>query len=488
MTASISTPLASKSYPPGPKGNWLLGCLTAFSKDPIAFLRRHRQHYGAYMHFRLVNIHAYCLSDPELIKEVYLTHHTKFVKNRFFWGHVTEIFGRGLLTNEGEPWKVQRKLAAPAFQKRSISSYMDCMVEFSDKMLNQWQEDEQRSLHDEMMRVTADIAAKTLFNKSLEEGGQRVLKAVHHIEEQIPIRLRRPFFFIDRLPLKNNRIYRENLDILDQEVRSFIEDHKDDEDAPQTLLSMLMAARYDDGSAMSHQQLRDEVISIFLAGHDTTAISLSWTAYLLSHHPDIKARMLEEIDTILGNKAPDFEDLPQLPYTRNVLKESMRLYPAAYMTGRDAAEDVKVGDHVIRKGSMVLISPAVMHRLPEYFPDPDDFKPERWNDLDERAMRYIYIPFGGGPRVCIGEHFSMMEAMTLLTMMYQRFDLDYAGQAPEGHLLSATMVPKQGMPMRIKARGQSKLEHGSTSAKGTRQTSALSEAHSLEKTKVRIKR
>jgi len=452
MTASSTPPTPVHSYPPGPKGNWLLGCLGEFSRDAIAFVRKNRQRHGAYMHFKLAHYHTYCLSDPELIKAVYLTHHTKFVKNRFFWRHVDEIFGKGLLTNEGEAWKVQRKLAAPAFQKRSISGYLDCMVDFSRKMLESWEDGEQRSLHDEMMRVTADIAAKTLFDKSLDEGGERVLEAVHQIEAQISVRLRRPFFFIDKLPIRNNRIYRKNLKILDEEVRGFILDHQLDDNAPDTLLSMLMAARYDDGSAMSDEQLRDEVISIFLAGHDTTAISLSWTAYLLSRHPDVKTRMMEEIDSVLNGRAPGFDDLPRLTYTRNVLKESMRLYPAAYMTGRDAIEDVRIGDHVIKKGSMVLISPALMHRLEEYFPEPDAFKPERWDALDERALRYVYIPFGGGPRICIGEHFSMMEATAILIMMYQKFDLHYAGKPPEGHMLSATMIPRQGMPMRIQRR------------------------------------
>lgn len=447
MNHSTHQGVATKSHPPGPKGHWLLGSLRPYSLEPIEFLQEQTERYGAFVHFKLVHNDAYCLTDPELIREVYLNQHSKFVKNRFFWGHVTEIFGRGLLTNEGESWKVQRKLAAPAFQRRSISCYMECMRDFTEAMLNGWQDGEKRSLHDEMMRVTADIAAKTLFDKSLDQGGQRILEAVHRIEEQIPIRLRRPFFFIDKLPLKNNRIYHENLNILDEEIHAFIEAEAQSSTPSNTLLSMLMSARYEDGSGMSRQQLRDEVISIFLAGHDTTAISLSWTAYLLSGHPDIKERMLSEIDTVLDGRSPSFEDLAQLRFTRNVLKESMRLYPAAYMTGRDAYEDVDIGGYTIRKGSMVFISPAVMHRLPEYFPEPDVFNPDRWDTIDERALRFVYIPFGGGPRVCIGEHFSMMEAMTLLSMIYQRFDLQYAGKAPEGAMLSATMVPRQGMPM-----------------------------------------
>lgn len=449
MTRSSAKGATSKRYPPGPKGHWLLGSLGPYSSEPIAFLQAQTERYGDFVHFKLVNNDAYSITDPELIREVYLNQHTCFVKNRFFWGHVTEIFGRGLLTNEGESWKVQRKLAAPAFQRRSISCYMDCMIDFTQSMLDDWEEGEQRSLHDEMMRVTADIAAKTLFDKSLEQGGQRILEAVHRIEEQIPIRLRRPFFFLDKLPLKNNRIYRENLNILDQEIHAFIEAETRAPEPSNTLLSMLMSARYEDGSGMSRQQLRDEVISIFLAGHDTTAISLSWTAYLLSQHPEIKARMLQEIDTVLGGRQPGFDDLAQLKFTRHVLKESMRLYPAAYMTGRDVYEDVELGGYTLRKGAMVFISPAVMHRLPQYFPEPDVFNPDRWDSLDERALRFVYIPFGGGPRVCIGEHFSMMEAMTLLSMIYQRFDLQYAGKAPEGAMLSATMVPRQGMPMRL---------------------------------------
>ena len=440
------------NYPPGPKGNWALGSLPDFAADPVKFLAKVEKEFGPYTYFKLVNEHTYFLCSPELIKEVYLTQHTKFIKNHRFWSRLTEIFGRGLLTNEGQSWKVQRKLAAPAFQRRSISSYFDCMVKFSEAMLDKWDDGDQRSLHDEMMLITADIAATTLFNKSLEEGGQRTLDAMHKLEEQITIRIKRPFYFIDKLPIKNNRIYRDNLNILDEEINGFIEGYEKDPNENPTLLSMLMDARYDDGSRMSRKQLRDEVISIFLAGHDTTAISLSWAAYLLSSHPEIKAKMLAEIDAVLDGKSPTFEQLTQLSYTKNVLREAMRLYPAAYLTGRDSIEDVKVGDYVIPKGATVFISPAVMHRLPEYFPEPDEFKPERWDAINEKDLKYIYIPFGGGPRVCIGEHFSMMEAMTILAMMYQRYDIEYNGTAPEGYMLSATMVPKQGMPVSLKKR------------------------------------
>ena len=227
-------------FPPGPKGNWLLGCLTDFATDPVAFLSDVKKNYGSYTHFKMVNDHVYFIAEPELIKDVWLTHHTKFVKNHRFWGHLKEIFGKGLLTNEGEPWKVQRKLAAPAFQKRSISSYMDCMVKYSEGMLNRWQDGETRSLHDEMMLITADIAATTLFNKNLDEGGQRILDAMHQLEEQITVRIKRPFFFLDKVPNKNNRIYERSLKILDEEIEGFIRNYESDPEGFQTLLSMLM--------------------------------------------------------------------------------------------------------------------------------------------------------------------------------------------------------------------------------------------------------
>ncbi|ARU59150.1 MAG: cytochrome P450 [Pseudomonadales bacterium] len=442
------------SLPPGPKGKPILGSISEFAADTLSFLTDTTNTYGDVVYFKLGHLPTYLVTDPVLVKEILLTQHTKFIKNSFFWRHFRGIFGKGLLTNEGQPWRVQRKLAAPAFQHKRIATYVDYMVQFTRETQQQWQDGATLDIHDEMMRLTADIVAKALFDASMATDGQALLDAVHVIEAQIPIRMARPFVFLDYLPLKSNRAYQKALQTIEQEINRFIQHHRDQPGQRETLLSMLMEACYEDGSAMSDKQLRDEVITLFLAGHDTTAITLSWTLYLLSQHPECKARVQHELETVLQGNAPTMSDLADLHYLRNVIKESMRLFPAAFVFGRESVEDVQLGPWKIPKGTTVLVSPWVSHRSEKYFANAQSFEPDRWTEDFEKNQlpRYVYMPFGGGPRVCIGEGFAMMEAQTLLAILLQSFEFEYAGDEKPKPFASITLSPAAGMKMRLRVR------------------------------------
>lgn len=439
---------------PGPKGHWLFGSLPDFINDILGFVQQIHVEHGPVVRFRLLRDDNYLISDPVLIGEILNQQHERFIKNRGFWQHFTGIFGQGLLTSEGEHWKKHRKLAAPAFQPKRLAHYVDTMVHYGERMTSTWHSGEVRDIHDDLMMVTAEIVTKALFNAEFSDRNNGLRDAVHTLEKQISIRMVRPFMFVDYLPLPNNFRYWRALRIIEKQVTQFIEEHRRTRDEQRTLLSMLMEARYDDGNALSDKQLRDETVTLFLAGHDTTAITLSWAIYLLSLHPQYWQRLRNEWQTVLNNAAPTLEALTNLPLTRGVIKESLRLYPAAYLFGREPLQDVDIGGFRIPKGVGVVISPYVMGRHPDYYECPDDFKPERWTPEFEKALpRYAYMPFGGGPRTCIGEGFAMMETMVLLVLIGQRFTLTYADKAPPVPLPSITMPPKQGMKMRCVTAG-----------------------------------
>ncbi len=441
---------APSTLAPGPKGHWLLGSLPDFVRDIPAFVVSMRAEHGPVVRFRLLRGTNYLISDPTFIGEVLNGQHEKFIKNRGFWQHFTEIFGQGLLTSEGDTWRTHRKLAAPAFQPKRLAHYVDLMVEHTNRLLKAWQPGTERNVHDDMMQLTAEIIAKALFNVELADDNHRLRDAVHALESQIAIRMVRPFLFLDAMPLPNNLRYWWTLRYIERRVMGFIAEHRKHPDDQRSLLAMLMAARYEDGSPLSDKQLRDETVTLFLAGHDTTAITLSWAFYLLSQHPHYWSALREEWQQVLGDQPPTWETLQQLPLTRGVIRESLRLYPAAYLFGREPVEPVEIGGYRIPKGVGVVISPYVMGRHPDYFESPERFWPERWTPAFEKQLpRYAFMPFGGGPRTCLGEGFAMMEAMTLLMGVGRRFSLIYEGATPPVPLPSITLPPRDGLKMRL---------------------------------------
>lgn len=440
--------------PPGPAGIPVLGNLPEFGADPIAFFSRCARDYGDVVGLKIGSWNGCFINHPEHIERVLLTSNTKFIKHRFFWRHVTEIFGKGLVTNEGSSWLRQRRLAQPAFHRDRISGYGDVMVEYTREMLDAWDREAAGAIHDEMMRATMAIVTKTLFGSQMAEGEMRAIgRAFDDAVEAIAIRFRRPFRIPEWVPLPSNVRYRRAVRDLDRLVYSMIEERR--RDPGEDLLSMLLAARDEDGSAMSERQLRDEAVTIFLAGHETTALTLSWTFHLLALHPVIQDRLIEEVDAVLGSRAATAADLPALSMANRVVQESMRLYPPAYAFGRESIEDVEIGGYVLPKGTTVFMSPWVIHRDPRFFEDPDAFRPERWeNDFAKTLPRFTYIPFGGGPRLCIGNSFAMMEAVLMLATILQRYRVEPDGSGREAKPFASITLrpPAEGLPLRIVAR------------------------------------
>jgi cytochrome P450 len=343
----------------------------------------------------------------------------------------------------------------PAFQRDQIAAYGATMVEISERTLDSWQDGETRDLQFEMMRLTLAIAAKTLFDADVTEqaGGIGAAVGVGLRETNARMNSLLLLFLPDRFPAPSNLRLQRAIRELDAVVYGIIGRRRSGAGSAIDLLARLLSARDEDGTAMSDRQIRDELVTFLVAGHETTAVALSWIWYLLATHPEAEARLLDEVRSVLGGRMPSVADLPALPYTSMVVQEGLRLYPPAWAISRDARTDTQLGGYPIARGTAVLMSQWVVHRDPRWFDEPDAFRPERWQDgLAERLPRFAYFPFGGGQRQCIGNSFALQEAALILAATVQRFHLSLAPGTRVAPDPSLTLRPRFGVPMRLHKR------------------------------------
>lgn len=435
----------------GPKGSWLLGNTLEFARDPLAFLTGCAQQYGEMVSLRLIFSPACLLTRPEHIEQV-LKEREVFVKDTPAWRAVRSLVGDGLLTSEGDFWARQRRLTQPIFHQQRITGYGQIMVEYAERMMATWADGEQRDIHDAMMRLTLDIVTKTLFNADMS--GVEAQTVAHTLEvamEWFSSQRKVAFLPLEWLPLDINRRYKAALDATDATIQHLIEQRRGSSEDPGDLLSMLIQVQdEDDGSRMTDRQLRDELTTLILAGHETTANALSWTWMLLAQHPQVQTQLWDELDQVLGDRPPTVADLPQLRYTNQVVKEALRLYPPIFSLSRSPLRDYELDGYTLPAGCIVLFSPWVMHRDPRYFEQPDQFCPERWTaEFEKQLPRCAYIPFGDGPRTCIGKGFAVMESVLLLAAIAQRVQLNLATTAPIIPQPSITLRPTGGLPMTV---------------------------------------
>jgi cytochrome P450 len=444
-------PLAAT--PPSPPGHFLLGHLPEL-KDLLGFYSRTQRDYGDVVQLSMAGWKSYLVSHPDEIEKVLVTQNRKFIKHRFFWRHLAALFGTGLLTSDGPHWVQQRKLMQPAFHHDRINAYAAVMVESAGKMLAGWRDGETRDMSSEMMQVTMEIVVRTLFGSNvLPADALAVGKAFETVVELIAARFKRPVKIPDWVPIPSNVRFNRAVRELDRLVLGFVAQRRATAERPDDLLSMLVDARDEQGQPMSDRQVRDESVTLFLAGHQTTALALCWTMYLVAQNPEVEVRLQEELDRVLQGQPPAPGDVRRLEYTERVVLESMRLYPPAYGFGREAVEDCEIGGYRIPAGSTIQMFSWVVHRDPRWYTDPDRFDPDRWkDDFAKKIPPFAYIPFGGGPRRCIGNSFAMMEALLLTAAIYQRFSL----RLVPGHVVepfpSITLRPKHGVKMTLHER------------------------------------
>lgn len=442
------------SRPPGPKGLPVLGSLLDFARDQLGFFTRCAREYGDLVEFNLAGWLSVLLSGSDDIEQVLVKNHKNFVKNRIIWRHVPAVFGQGILTSEGEFWQKQRRLAAPAFAGQQLLGYGSDMVNLTRGMLDGWKSDDVRDIHSEMMALTLRVAAKTLFDSEVEQDIVDMDHAVNDITAEMAARFKRPTVIPDWVPLPGHVRYRRGIRTVERVVKRIIAERRANGFTNgNDFLSRLMAARDENGQAMSDRQLRDEAVTLLLAGHETTALTLSWTWYLLGQHPEIDRRVAAELAETVGNRLVTVDDLPNLKFTESVILEAMRLYPPAWAIGRESLDEFQLAAYRFKPGTTVFMSPWVLHRDPRYFEDPETFVPDRWmSGLAHKLPRYAYMPFGGGPRICIGQRFAMIEATMILVTMAQQFSMELQRHREVTPFPSITLRPKGGVWARLQER------------------------------------
>ncbi len=440
---------------PAPAGDGIAGNLIDLGRDPLGFLTTCRD-YGEIVPLRLGLTSSCVLTNPDYIEQV-LKNRDTFIKSRGFRVLKT-LLGEGLLTAEGESWFSQRRLAQPMFHQSRIENYGKIMVEYTDRMLQTWHDGETHDIHADMMRLTLEIVMKCIFDANVDTGeAQSIAQALDVAMNWFDSKRRQNFLVWEWFPRPENVRYHQAIAKMDAAIYGLIASRRQQpDDRAHDLLSMLMSARDEEtGQQMDDKLLRDEVATLMLAGHETTANALSWTLMLLSQHPDVRQKLAVELQQVLQGRLPTIADLGKLPYTNQIIKESMRLYPPVAIFGREAATDTTIGDYEIPQGTVITISQWVMHRHPKYFTAPDTFQPERWTEAFEKHLpRGVYIPFGDGPRVCIGKGFAQMEAVLLLATIAQRFELNLEPGFEIVPQPSITLRPATGIRVSLQRIGQ----------------------------------
>jgi cytochrome P450 len=450
-----STTQLPPAHPPGPRDFIPGRTLLRFRRDPLTFLTDLASRYGHIVRFRIVGTNYTFLNHPDYIRQVLVTDADHFTKGPALQ-RAKVTLGEGLLTSEGELHRRQRRLSQPAFAAHRVGTYADAMVQETTRLRDSWTDGQTIDIHEQMMELTLAIAGRTFF-------GADVQKQVHEIGRAMSIsvamfmRALMPWApILNRLPLPSNRRFLRAQNLLFDTIDQMIQQRRRGGSAlGDDFLSMLLKARdvEGDGGGMSDQQLRDEAITIFTAGHETTANALTYTWHLLATHSEVADQLVAEVDQVIGSRTPTADDVPKLKFTRMVLSESMRLLPPVWAIGRRVIRPVTFGPYEIPAGNVLLMSQWVMHRDPRYWPDPLRFDPQRWNTLQPPDRpRLAYFPFSIGPRGCIGESFAWLEAILVLATIAQKWSLYEPHHKPLKLNPSITLRPAHPLPMQIRAR------------------------------------
>jgi cytochrome P450 len=435
-------------------------------RDPLALFTELTRTYGDIVFLKLGSERVFLINNPRDIRDVLVTHQKNFTKSRGL-ERAKKLLGEGLLTSEGAAHLRQRRLAQPAFHRERIAGYATVMVDHAARMRARWQDGATFDVAKEMMRVTLAIVGQTLFDKDVESQAEEIGVAVTDVLKTFWLALL-PFpDLLDKLPVPMMRRARASRARLDALIYAMIAEHRASGRDHGDLLSMLLAAQDDEADEgdpawadagrgadasshrrMSDRQVRDEAMTIMLAGHETTANALTWTWYLLSQHPDVEAALHGELDRTLGDRLPTMADFARLPVCERVVTEAMRLFPPAWMLGRRAIADYSLGDYIVPARSMILMSQHVVHRDARFYADPDKFLPDRWTPEFKAALpKFAYFPFGAGTRQCIGESFAMMELVLVLSTVAQQWQLRLVPNHPVVPQPLITLRAKHGMVM-----------------------------------------
>ncbi|MGB0384791.1 MAG: cytochrome P450 [Ardenticatenaceae bacterium] len=441
---------------PGPRGHFLLGSFSELKKEPVGSLLAWQREYGDVVRYRIGPRTLHAISHPQLVRDVFIEGKQIFHRrpqDRAPRG-LRLVVGKGLLGSSGAFWLQQRRMIQPIFHRRRIATMAEKMTDAGERMLAGWAHyapDEPVDIAKQMMGVTLDIICQTMF-------GANVMGRADEIERALRVLLRfafhsiqTPFFLPLSWPTPRNREFKRAKNTLDEIIYGMINQRRASGERHDDLLDMLLYTRDEEtGEGMDDEQVRDEVITIFGAGHETTANALTWTWYLLAQHPDISQQMRAEVSQVLAGRTPTLADLPNLPYTKQIVQEAMRLYPPAPIVARFVREDTTLNGYHVPANSIALVSIYNVHRHPDFWPEPEKFDPQRFAPEKSKGRhRQAYMPFGAGQHLCIGNHFALMEAHLLLAQMAQNYDLRLVpGHAIEKEV-AITLRPRHGLLMTL---------------------------------------
>jgi cytochrome P450 len=440
--------------PPGPKTKVPLGHLFSYRRDSIGFLRKIAKEYGDIVHFKIGPIRIVLLNHPDFIKEVLSTQHRSFVKGRPL-EMAKELLGEGLLTSEGDFHKRQSRIIQPAFHRNMIESFVPAMMKCVTRLMNRWEDGMKVDMKDEMTKTSVEIAGMTLFNSDIEHETSEISKALDTATSLFG-RISLPFSeWLLKIPLPGNlRFYRAKKR-LDSTINRMINERRRNKIDNGDLISILLRSQNEkvNGGGMSDQQIRDEAMTLFLTAFDTTSTALTWTWYLLSQNPEVETELHEEIDHVLNGRLPTAEDFAQLKYTRMLFGESMRIYPPSYVIPRQALEDFPIDKYIVPRGSIILMSPYLIHHDSRFYRDPEKFDPHAWDKHSHgQNSKYEYFPFSRGPRSCIGEPFAWMQGILMLASIAQLWRIKLVPDHPVELLPLINLRPKYGMMMTLHRR------------------------------------
>jgi cytochrome P450 len=442
--------------PPGPRGAIFFGNIFQARRDPLRFLTQCAREYGDVVRIRFFNQVAYLINHPDDIESILTTNSQNFIKppSREPSRASENLFGEDLLASDGDFWTNHRMQAQPAFHRDRIASYGEVMVGHTQGMLGAWQDGEVRDVYDDMRYLTLEVVSKTLFNTDVTDQVEDLNAALGTIMHEITARVVSPLRLPASIPTPRNRRFRWAIGRLGEFLDKMIHEHRTTGQGEGDLLSILLQARDQSPGKVTDNQWRYEIMTLFIAGYETTALALSWSLYLLSQYPEVDARLAAELHAALGGRRPEAADYQRLFYTEMVVKESLRLYPPAWLLGgRVALEECEIGGFRMPAGAMIVISPWVTHRDPRNFENPELFKPERWvADRATALPKYAYYPFSGGSRHCIGYSYAMMESVLMLSTIAQRFKLSLIPGHPVSPQPLITLRPRHGLKMQVRRR------------------------------------
>lgn len=438
-------------FPPGPP-NRLFAMLTgSLYQDPLGYFSELTEKYGDVWGMRIGNFRSFFVNHPDLIEDVLVNKARLYHKGRILQAN-KYLFGEGLLTAEGDFWLRQRRLAQPAFHRERIAAYAATMADYTEQMLATWGNGEERDVHHEMMNLALRIVGKTLFDADVTRDAREVGDTLDMLLK-IASNFGRTVLLPLWVPTPKNLRAKAGVRRIEKIIYRIIAERRASGRDTGDLLSTLLQVQDEDGTRMNDRQLRDETITLFLAGHETTASTLSWTWWLLAQNPAVERRFHEELHGVLGGHAPTMDDLPKLTYLGHVLTESLRLYPPAWGMARLAEEEHEIAGYTVKPGYGVAMAQWVVHRDPRWFDAPLEFRPERWeNGLAKQLPRFAYFPFGGGPRQCIGNTFALMEASVVLATVGQKYRFALAPGHEVKPMASITMRPRNGIRVRLEKR------------------------------------